>query len=92
MANKQTAVEWLTKRCNDSLDKEPNEPTQQEIGYSKALVHFIILLKEAKQMEKEQIIDAYSYGFWRGNNDDDFEPEEYYEDPYCNPDNKYYGK
>lgn len=51
---KQTAVEWLTKRCNDSLDKEPDNPTQQEIGYSKALVHFIILLEEAKQMEKEE--------------------------------------
>jgi hypothetical protein len=44
------------------------------------------------KIEKEQIIDAYSYGFWRGNNDDDFEPDEYYKNPYCNPDNKYYGK
>ncbi len=63
MENKQTAVDLLIKRCNDSLEKEPIDCTQQEVGYSKALVHFIILLKEAKQMEKEQIIDAYNYGY-----------------------------
>jgi hypothetical protein len=62
MTKKQTAIESLIKRCNDSLDKEPDEPTQQEIGYSKALVHFIILLEEAKEMEKEQIIKAYANG------------------------------
>jgi len=62
MEKKQTAIDSLIKRFNDSLDKEPINPTQQEIGYSKALVHFIILLKEAKQMEKEQIINAIDAG------------------------------
>ena len=48
--------------------------------------------EQAKQMEKEQIIDAYEYGYWRGNNEDDFEPEEYYKNPYCNPNNETYAE
>jgi hypothetical protein len=78
MENKQTAIDWLVKQVKLG-DKSFNEFFRGEI-------------EQAKQIEKEQIIDAYSYGFWRGNNDDDFEPEEYYDNPYCNPDNKYYGK
>jgi hypothetical protein len=78
MENKQTAIDWLVKQVKLG-DKSFDEFFRGEI-------------EQAKQMEKEQIIDAYSYGFWRGNNDDDFEPEEYYDNPYCNPDNKYYGK
>lgn len=45
---------------------------------------------KAKAMEKEQIIDAYEYGYWRGNNEDECEPEQYYENPYCDPNNKKY--
>jgi hypothetical protein len=78
MENKQTAVEWLIE--------ELGEYFPHEIGG----IH--LMVQKAKQMEKEQIIDAYEYGFWRGNNDDDFEPEEYYKNPYCNPNNKNYGK
>ncbi len=78
MENKQTAIDWLVKQVKLG-DKSFDEFFRGEI-------------EQAKQMEKEQIIDAYSYGFWRGNNDDDFEPDEYYDNPYCNPDNKYYGK
>lgn len=58
METKQSAVEWLISKCNDSLNREPIDPTHQEIGYSKALSHIIILLEEAKAMEKQQIIDA----------------------------------
>lgn len=78
MENKQTAIDWLVKQVKLG-DKSFDEFFRGEI-------------EQAKQMEKEQIIDAYSYGFWRGNNEDDFEPDEYYKNPYCNPDNKYYGK
>jgi hypothetical protein len=78
MANKQTVVNWLIQ--------ELGEYFPHEIGG----IH--LMVEKAKQMEKEMIIDAYTYGFWRGNNDDELEPEDYYENPYCNPDNKYYGK
>ena len=62
MENKQTAVDWLISKCNDSLNREPIDPTQQEIGYSKALSHIIILLEEAKAMERQQIEDAFKDG------------------------------
>jgi hypothetical protein len=79
MDNKQTAVEWLMDKL-----KFINKEAYAEL-YNESF-------EQAKQMEKEQIIDAYTYGFWRGNNDDELEPEDYYNNPYCNPDNKFYGK
>jgi hypothetical protein len=41
MENKQTAVEWLKKKCENSLDREPEDPNEKEIGYSMALKHII---------------------------------------------------
>ncbi len=49
MKNKQTAVQWLIE--------EIGEYFPHEIGG----IHFMI--EKAKQMEKEQIIDAYNYGY-----------------------------
>ena len=43
---KQTAVEWLVKQLNNNLDIKIHWRTEQYI-------------KQAKEMEKEQIIDAY---------------------------------
>jgi hypothetical protein len=65
MENKQTALNWLKKKCEDSLNKEPDNPSEREIGYSIALKHFITLIEnEAKAMEKEQMIEfADRYGF-----------------------------
>ena len=74
METKQTAVEWLKKKCEDSLNKEPDDPSEREIGYSIALKHFITLIEnKAKAMELEQIEEAYNttYGFIDG--------KEYYE-------------
>ncbi len=52
MENKQTAIEYLISKCKNSLDKEPLDATEQEIGYSKALNHMLLLLEEAKQIEQ----------------------------------------
>ncbi len=52
MENKQTPIEYLISKCKNSLDKEPLDATEQEIGYSKALNHMILLLEEAKQIEQ----------------------------------------
>lgn len=58
MENKQTAVDWLKKKCQDSLDREPEDANEKEIGYSMALKHIITLIDlEAKQMEKEQMFE-----------------------------------
>lgn len=63
METKQTAVDWLKAKCEDSLNREPNNPSEKEKGYSIALKHFIALIdNEVKSMEKEQIKDAFDYG------------------------------
>jgi hypothetical protein len=52
METKQTAVEWLEKQIKDHALIKP------------ALIEgFEILLVEAKQMEKEQIKDAFDKGY-----------------------------
>jgi hypothetical protein len=61
METKQTAVDWLKKKCQDSLDREPDDANEKEIGYSMALNHIITLIDlEAKQMEKDQTLDLMS--------------------------------
>lgn len=79
METKQTAVIWLEDKINT-------------YDFSQGMAQMRKYIMQAKAMEKEQIIDAYEYGYWRGNNEDDFEPEEYYKNPYCNPNNESYGK
>lgn len=55
---KQTAVEWLEKEINARGPIEKNVPTWLKELY-----------EQAKEMEKEQIIDAFGVGcqfFWFG--------------------------
>ena len=89
MSNKQTAMQIMLSEL-----KLKQVIYEQSGMYESAtaLVTSIETAKELLAMEKEQIIGAYGYGYWRGNNDDDFEPEEYYENPYFNPNNEFYGK
>ena len=51
MENKQTSAEWLFKQLWD-------EPKDKFTWYA--------ILKQAKEMEKNQIIDAYRHGFTEG--------------------------
>lgn len=80
MANKGTVLDRLLSKCKDSLNREPIDATQQEIGYSKALNHIIVLLEEFKQMEKEQIIDAFIDG--EHQQGFELEAEQYYNETY----------
>lgn len=50
MKSTQTAVEWLKNKIIDHQEKFGIPPTEK--GYMN-------LIEQAKQMEKEQIIDAY---------------------------------
>ena len=61
---KQTAVEWLFNRLWET-------PKDKFTWHS--------ILEEAKQMEKEQIKDAYTEGIWWGNETDS---EGYYQETY----------
>jgi hypothetical protein len=68
----QTAVEWLVKHLS-------------EIGYIQApsFGHSIIdkAIKKAKEMEKEQIVNAYNDCEWTGDHEDG---EQYYKETYEN--------
>ena len=64
MENKQTAVEWLVEK----------------IQYANPSFKFDALIRQAKEIEREQIIDAYDKGeFNQGCNED---AEQYYNENY----------
>jgi hypothetical protein len=58
MTNNKLAVEWLAKSYVDLLTKLNNE----EISLKEFEIQYIELLEQAKEMEKEQIINAFSNG------------------------------
>jgi len=67
MENKQTAVDWLVEQLINVNRK--NYINNRILPISKnSIQHKDInqLIKQAKQMEKEQIMDAYSEGFDAG--------------------------
>lgn len=69
----QTAVEWLEKEINKRGPKENNPPQWLKELY-----------EQAKQMEKEQIIDAFDYGAYVGTYAVDKYAKEYYNQTYEN--------
>jgi hypothetical protein len=67
MMNKQTAVEWLEKEISTKLG------TNDLLGD---------LYKQAKAMEKEQIIDAANKLLYRGTGPGNTAAEQYYNETY----------
>ena len=66
---KQTAVEWLIDQILVEYDTYFNEegdlvdkPINQFFNAYKSSVNLIEYVKQAKEMEKQQIIDACDYG------------------------------
>jgi len=73
MEKTQTAVEWLI----DELTKTQflwlsDKPEMNDL---------IEIIKQAKEMEKEQIIDAYNIGSY-DTSEKQFRPEQYYNETY----------
>jgi hypothetical protein len=66
---KQTAVEWLISKIE--VNSNPSLTQKEMIGY----------IEQAKEMEKQQIIDAYDDGYYE-NGMGRYEPEEYYNNTY----------
>jgi len=66
-SNKQTATEWLFKQLWD-------EPKDKLTWYA--------ILKEAKEMEKEQIMDAHNQGYTDEYRDNGNRPIDYYNETY----------
>ena len=79
----QTAVEWLVNELLFIQNLKEDEITES----NKAILT-TLTLEQAKQMEKEQIIDAYSLGYGIGYDDAKFkksesnEAEQYYNETY----------
>ena len=65
-----TAVEWLYKNLLE------NPISNQDIEYNEAVFH------NAKEMEKQQIIDAYVEGGRKGFNEFADDYEQYYNETY----------
>ncbi len=63
---KQTAVEWLVNKLNN--DFENND----------FLISYANEISQAKEMEKQQIIDAFEQGDYTGRGFEDVTSEEYY--------------
>jgi len=74
MEKKQTAVDWLINQFLEvNVDSITNENMYIKIP-TKAF-------KQAKEMEKEQIIDAYNIGSY-DTSEKQFRPEQYYNETY----------
>jgi hypothetical protein len=67
---KQTAVEWLQQALEDTI--LTHEQIMQTVG----------LFEQAKEMEQEQIKDAYKQGTCH--HGDGYTATEYYEDTFVN--------
>ena len=78
---KQTAVEWLY----ETIDNELIDFLESRIDVNELSVAMLKAKEQAKEMEKEQIIDAF-VECWKANMPDGYEcklsAEQYYEQTY----------
>ena len=83
---KKTAIEWLVEQIKSKTDNLPTN-TKENRRLKGAYVDCLMMLKKAKEMLEQQIIDAYNQG-WndRGNDDGDYkqfeDAEQYYNETF----------
>ena len=84
---KQTAVEWLY----DTIDNELIDFLESRIDVNELSVAMLKAKEQAKEMEKQQIMDAVNEGIKQGytdyidtewGRDNDYNPEQYYNETY----------
>jgi hypothetical protein len=75
---KQTAVEWLIEQISTS---KYFYNLMEEIESRGTIVQPNGILEQAKEMEKEQIIQAYYQNGWN-DNDNEHNAEQYYNETY----------
>ena len=75
---KQTAVEWLFKQISTS---KYFYNLMEEIESRSTIVQPNGILEQAKEMEKEQIIQAYYQNGWN-DNDNEHNAEQYYNETF----------
>jgi hypothetical protein len=78
MEKKQTAVEWLFEKTNDLLI----DFTEGNISAALYRIRATEYKYKAKEMEKEQIMEAVSFGDCRGRVTTYLTDEEYYNEIY----------
>jgi|LakMenE01Jun11ns_1017448.scaffolds.fasta_scaffold9035991_2 hypothetical protein len=81
MENKQTAVQWLEDEFSKFNDEIQNN---REITFNEYHQRRIKLWEQAKAMEKEQIINAYSQGLFGEESTDSISAyaKQYYNETY----------
>jgi len=67
---KQTAVEWLISKIE--VNSNPSLTQKEMIGY----------IEQAKEMEKQEIIDSYASGYIDGVAQNKITAEQYYNETY----------
>jgi hypothetical protein len=80
----QTAVEWLNRQI--SLNSKIKENSKGEIFFTIGLSKIDELFKQAKEIEKEQIVEAYKQGiaYWNGDEWKLINIEQYYNETFKN--------
>ena len=71
MENKQTAVEWLIDKLSNIKAEDFNSTLEVRL-----------IIQQAKEMEKQQIMDAHNQGYADGYRDNGNSPIEYYNETY----------
>jgi hypothetical protein len=90
--NKQTAVQWFIEQLEQKGDASENVSIRR-VQISIDVSDYLELKRQAKQMEKEQISDAWENGFmstgqgWNGEvtpemHNETLDTEQYYEQTY----------
>jgi len=79
--NKQTAVEKFIEQLEEQ-GKSWENVSIGRIQISIKVEDYLDLIKQAKEMEKEQIIDAYKQGQYDGDTIRDTDAEQYYNETY----------
>jgi HEPN domain-containing protein len=72
-----TAVEWQFEQLFNSFEKFNNG----EFTFNEYLKKNLEIREQAKEMEKQQIIDAFDDGYYE-NGMGRYEPEEYYNETF----------
>ena len=72
MENKQTAIDWINSEA---------ERLSNQVSVNMSWAIWEDLIKQAKEMEKQQIINAYKEGHYHLHLDS-FNPEQYYNETF----------
>jgi len=77
---KQTAVEWLNRQIR--LNSKIKENSKDAISFTLGLSKFDELFEKAKEMEKQQILDAWFGGYLNGEIKNKLASEDYYNETF----------